>query len=537
MNVSSSGTVLATCQDAVPSGNVLDFTYGFNHSTANNGNVISWSAVGNQSFSRSYAYDELNRLKTMSGTGGSCTGLSWTYDIWANRTAQTVTGGTCPTSSLSVNNMNRITNAGFSYDAAGNLIAEPGRTYQYDAENHMTSVNSGAIGSYVYDASGRRVKKVASGVTTEYLYSPGGNVLAELQNGTTWTVGYIYLNGQLLAQYKDGTTHFFHRDHLGSTRVLTKVDQSIHDSMEFLPYGEQVAGDTGSTRKFTGQERDAESTTDYFRARQYAYTLGRFLQPDEFTDGPVELFAEIAAANPTFYANPLNPQSLNKYAYVYNNPLRYVDPSGHVSVDPPMDWEGKLPGVHGGGGWSFGEPASPVSDGRAIFWVSVNGEIVFQAFVSRSWAIAQARAPVERQRRGKAESQKPNLVLIPAGSGKPGGSNALWNYTWLLRERIGEKVYYPGSTYEKAEIELFEKIKGAQKFESGGISRNLTFEDWLSTGFGLEAKTLVQYFTVDGVRTPIALGRDPVTGKLETTEYVQVEVSIKGLVYKPYKGP
>jgi hypothetical protein len=49
----------------------------------------------------------------------------------------------------------------------------------------------------------------------------------------------------------------------------------------------------------------------------------------------VELFAELAAANPTFYANPLNPQSLNKYAYVYNNPLRYLDPTGHVA-GPPM---------------------------------------------------------------------------------------------------------------------------------------------------------------------------------------------------------
>jgi hypothetical protein len=51
-------------------------------------------------------------------------------------------------------------------------------------------------------------------------------------------------------------------------------------------------------------------------------------------DGPVELFAELAAANPTFYANPANPQSLSKYAYVYNNPLRYVDPTGHVALRP-----------------------------------------------------------------------------------------------------------------------------------------------------------------------------------------------------------
>jgi RHS repeat-associated protein len=310
-------------EDLNPAATLMSFTYDFDLDPSptvvqNNGNVRQVADALNSLRTQTFTYDQLNRLDYAS------TPEWWQdfdYDIWANRTAQTMTSGTqCPQPQLSVNNMNRITNAGFSYDAPGNLIAEPGRTYQYDAENHMTSVNSGAIGSYVYDASGRRVKKVASGVTTEYLYSPGGNVLAELQGGTIWTVGYIYLNGQLLAQYKDATTHFFHRDHLGSTRVLTKVDQSIHDSMEFLPYGEQVAGDTGSTRKFTGQERDGEANLDYFIARQYAYTLGRFLQPDDHVPSLT------------------NPQSLNKYSYTFNNPLRMVDLDGRFPTPAHIDW-------------------------------------------------------------------------------------------------------------------------------------------------------------------------------------------------------
>jgi hypothetical protein len=59
--------------------------------------------------------------------------------------------------------------------------------------------------------------------------------------------GYIYLNGRLVAEYKDDTTYFAHRDHLGSTRLLTRLGQIVCDSMDYLPFGEQIAGDTCTT--------------------------------------------------------------------------------------------------------------------------------------------------------------------------------------------------------------------------------------------------------------------------------------------------
>ena len=66
---------------------------------------------------------------------------------------------------------------------------------------------------------------------------------------------------------------------------------------------------------FTGKERDAESGNDYFGARYYASSMGRFMSPD-----PVVITTE----------RLMNPQQPNLYAYVANNPLRFIDPTGEI---------------------------------------------------------------------------------------------------------------------------------------------------------------------------------------------------------------
>ncbi len=83
--------------------------------------------------------------------------------------------------------------------------------------------------------------------------------------------------------------------------------------------------------QFTSKERDAETGLDYFLARYYSGAQGRFLSPDEWKGGPDDALTgqDIIAAGPLPYADIGNPQTLNKYAYVINNPLRYTDPDGH----------------------------------------------------------------------------------------------------------------------------------------------------------------------------------------------------------------
>jgi RHS repeat-associated protein len=80
----------------------------------------------------------------------------------------------------------------------------------------------------------------------------------------------------------------------------------------------------------TGKERDSETGLDYFGARYYGSNMGRFASPDEFSGGPVDAFGgDPTPPGPLPYADITNPQSLNKYSYTYNNPLRYTDPDGH----------------------------------------------------------------------------------------------------------------------------------------------------------------------------------------------------------------
>jgi RHS repeat-associated protein len=307
---------------------ILNLNYGFTDSAgANNGNVVSFISTATQVFMRSYTYDELNRLSTMSSPADAsgCYGLTWTYDAWGNRLNQNTAGGSgsaCASPSHGILANNRITDTGFAHDASGNTVTDGTHGYTYDAESRLVSLDGGAA-TYLYDAGGQRVRKISGGVTTDYVRDESGNVVAEIQ-GSTWTKSYVYVGTHLLAQYNGAqgasgaTTVFALSDHLGSTRVMTTVAAGVSDSMDYLPFGELLSGGSSTTHEFTGKERDTESGLDDFGARYFSSALGRFVSAD--WSGTPE---------PVPYANFGDPQSLNLYAYVRNNPLNATDMDGH----------------------------------------------------------------------------------------------------------------------------------------------------------------------------------------------------------------
>ena len=312
----------------------LDNGYG---TTANNGNMQTQGiriggggGTATWMIQQSFTYDGLNRLDVASEAA------SWTqdndYDRYGNRWVSSgliVPGNEAltPQSQQAFVAATNLLSASL-HDFSGNQTRDgAGRSFTYDAENRQLTFN-GSAATYVYDGEGHRVKKTDATGTTTFVYNAGGQLVAEYTSGGAPPNGTSYL-----------TT-----DHLGSTRLVTDATGSVKSRRDYLPFGEEVPASQGvrssvsgygaaeaTRQRFTSKERDNESGLDYFLARYYSSAQGRFTSPDEFTDGPDELFdfTDHASSNPTFYADLTEPQTLNKYQYGLNSPLKYVDPDGH----------------------------------------------------------------------------------------------------------------------------------------------------------------------------------------------------------------
>jgi RHS repeat-associated protein len=144
----------------------------------------------------------------------------------------------------------------------------------------------------------------------------------------------VFFNGKRVARVDmpGNSPKYYFEDHLGSTDIVTNPTGGIVEESDYVPYGGEIviSGTDPNHYKFSGKERDPESGLDDFEARHYSSGFGRFMQADEFAGGPTDLFdSDDPASSVLPYADITDPQSLNKYAYTYNNPLRYTDPNGH----------------------------------------------------------------------------------------------------------------------------------------------------------------------------------------------------------------
>jgi YD repeat-containing protein len=124
-------------------GAFLNLQYNYDEGVSNNGRIMSIVGYQDRTKDLSFTYDRLYRLATAQ-TAGSHWGLSWTYDRYGNRLAQSATKGSPPTNSLTVAEATNRVN-GWTYDAAGNTLNDGRHTYTYNALNQLTAMDGGAI--------------------------------------------------------------------------------------------------------------------------------------------------------------------------------------------------------------------------------------------------------------------------------------------------------------------------------------------------------------------------------------------------------
>jgi RHS repeat-associated protein len=365
--------------------------------TSNNGNVVSQklTAGGTLALATAYGYDGVNRI-TSAGETGARTPWSQNYIYTTDgsngrfgnlsQTGDGLPSGLNCSSYDSTNN--RCNASGFGYDTAGNLTAFGGRSILYDAESRQKTLLDGSTTwTYSYDGEGRRVKKTDGVATTVYVYDAFGKLAAEYASAAP-------------ADQPDCVTCYLTLDHLGSTRLVTDgVTGQVKRRTDYHPFGWEVNpgyGDRNSVAgysttdkfnpKFTGKLRDYESGLglDYFGARYYSAAQGRFTSPDEFTGGIVDAYSggQVQQLGPLPYADITDPQTLNKYAYVRNNPLRFVDPDGHCGPWCSGLIGGAIGGLVGGGveigrelyaAYRSGDAVQ--LDGQKIFAKAANGAI------------------------------------------------------------------------------------------------------------------------------------------------------------------
>ncbi len=231
------------------------------------------------------------------------------------------------------------TGESYTYDANGNMITrvEGGLTYTqtFDAKNRMVSVTvNGQTTQFVYDGDGNLVKKIKpDGSSTTYI---GGIYEVDKSSGgvVTRTVTYYPAGG---AMRIDGTVYYVLKDRLGSAYATTDASGNVVGEMRYYAFGETrlSTGNMITDRLYTGQRWIADLGIYHFNARFYSPKLGRFLSAD------------------TLMSGISNPQNLNRFSYVANNPLRYTDPTGHIACDD-FNALGGCYTAPGGGGSGFG---------------------------------------------------------------------------------------------------------------------------------------------------------------------------------------
>ena len=192
----------------------------------------------------------------------------------------------------------------------------------YDAENRLSGVSGAATATFVYDGDGKRVKATAGGVTTAYV----GNYF-EWTGSTSTMVKYYYAGTTRIAmRVGSNNPKWLLSDHLGSQSIVASYDGLTEEGeLRYKAWGETryTSGTTPTKRQYSGQLSEMTTIGLYFYgAKFYDPALSRFTSADSIIPGAGDV------------------QAWDRYAAMLNNPLKYVDPTGHRSDAVMHDSDG-----------------------------------------------------------------------------------------------------------------------------------------------------------------------------------------------------
>lgn len=167
------------------------------------------------------------------------------------------------------------------------------------------------IASFTYDGDGRQVKAVVGSTTTYYV---GAHY--QVDNGVV--TKYYFAGAQRVAMRKNGTLYYLLSDHLGSTSITTDTSGNKLSELRYKAWGETrySSGTTFTNYRYTGQREEPSFGLYFYNARWYDPLIGRFAQADTIVPEQSQ-----------------GVQAWDRYAYVNNSPVKYIDPNGHKMID------------------------------------------------------------------------------------------------------------------------------------------------------------------------------------------------------------
>jgi RHS repeat-associated protein len=298
------------------------YTYQANGQLASVAYTLPGSGVLNGSLR--YAYDSVDRLTSVTGSQNE----TFTYDGAGRLLSKTGVGAYTYGAQGRPHAVTRAGTQVYQYDAAGNLTSDGTRTFTHDDQGRLTAVTDafGRSSLFLYGQDDERIgRRDTAGNARYYL----GRFLEMDTSGSL--IRHIYAGPRLVASRVGPNTHYYHQDRLGSIRVVTDAQGAIVRQCDYLPFGD-TASCTGLQGPvgyfdFQGHRRD-DTRLLYMNARYYDSTLGRFISADPLVP------------------EPRNPQSWDRYAFAFNDPVNNTDPTGHTPESPGDEWwKLRYPGI------------------------------------------------------------------------------------------------------------------------------------------------------------------------------------------------